>query len=56
MQTPKTFLPEMSVEAAECGNLTEEYHRVWKSYEFWCEGVLFTSLGMFGILQSSVSL
>ena len=42
----------MSLEASECGNLTEEYHTVWKSYEFWCEGVLFTSLGMFGIIQS----
>ena len=31
-----------------CGNLTEEYEHVWRTYEFWCEGVLFTSLGIFG--------
>ena len=43
----------MSLEAAECGNLTEEYHTVWKSYEFWCEGVLFSSLGMFGQYSQS---
>ena len=42
----------MSLEVSECGNLTDEYHTVWKSYEFWCEGVLFSSLGMFGIVQS----
>ena len=31
-----------------CGNLTVEYEQLWRAYEFWCEGVLFTSLGIFG--------
>ena len=34
-----------------CGNLTEEYEQLWRAYEFWCEGVLFTSLGIFGKLD-----
>ena len=24
------------------------YQRTWGSYEYWCEGVLFSSLGLFG--------
>ena len=36
-----------------CGNLTLEYEQLWRAYEFWCEGVLFTSLGIFGKLDSS---
>ena len=54
--TEHVFLSEMSVEAAECGNLTEEYHTVWKSYEFWCEGVLFSSLGIFGTSSVNIQL
>ena len=34
--------------AALCGNLTEDYQHTWGSYEYWCEGVLFSSLGLFG--------
>ena len=37
-----------------CGNLTLEYERLWRAYEFWCEGVLFTSLGIFGKLDSNL--
>jgi len=39
-----------------CGNLTEEYKTVWKQYEFWCEGVLFSSLGLFGLISNIASI
>ena len=30
--------------------------KVWKKYEFWCEGVLFSSLGMFGLVSNLASI
>ena len=38
-----------------CGNYTPEYENVYKSYEYWCEGILFSSLGIFGKLQKNNS-
>ena len=39
-----------------CGNLSEEYEGVFKRYEFWCEGVFFSGLGLCGNyrMQSTV--
>ena len=31
-----------------CGNYTKEYEELYKAYEYWCEGILFSSLGIFG--------
>ena len=39
---------EVGEVAALCGNLTEDYQHTWGSFEYWCEGVLFSSLGLFG--------
>ena len=30
--------------------------QVWKQYEFWCEGVLFSSLGLFGLIANIASI
>ena len=30
--------------------------QVWKQYEFWCEGVLFSSLGLFGLISNIASI
>ena len=30
--------------------------QTWKEYEFWCEGVLFSCLGVFGLLSNLVTL
>ena len=35
-----------------CGNLTLEYFQVWKSYEYWCEGVVFSILGLLGLVSN----
>jgi len=39
-----------------CGNLTVEYWETWKQYEFWCEGVLFSCLGLFGLISNMTSI
>ena len=39
---------EFDIDVEMCGNLTTEYKTIWKNYEYWCEGVLFSSLGLFG--------
>lgn len=28
--------------------------KVWKQYEYWCEGILFSSLGLLGLLSNLV--
>ena len=30
--------------------------QVWKQFEFWCEGVLFSSLGLFGLVSNLASI
>ena len=30
--------------------------QAWKQYEFWCEGVLFSSLGLFGLISNIASI
>ena len=30
--------------------------QVWKEYEYWCEGVLFSSLGLFGLVSNLASI
>ena len=37
-----------SFDVSLCGNMTEQYLTIWSKYEFWCEGILFSSLGLFG--------
>ena len=41
-------MAEESEDLSLCGNMTVEYDKLWRTFEFWCEGVLFTSLGIFG--------
>ena len=38
----------LSFDVSLCGNMTEHYVTIFKKYEFWCEGILFSSLGLFG--------
>ena len=42
------YSSELDIDPDMCGNLTQEYKTIWKTYEYWCEGVLFSSLGFFG--------
>ena len=55
MKFEKLYLFKMmanaSFDVSQCGNLTPEYNAVWRGYEFWCEEVLFSSLGLFGNFQ-----
>ena len=37
-----------SFDVSLCGNMTEHYQTVWRKFEFWCEGIIFSSLGLFG--------
>ena len=41
-------------------NLTKlmlhNYDQVWKEFEFWCEGVFFSGLGIFGIIANFASI
>ena len=30
--------------------------QVWKQFEFWCEGVIFSSLGLFGLVSNLASI
>ena len=30
--------------------------QVWKQFEFWCEGGLFSSLGLFGLISNLASI
>ena len=30
-------------------------HQAWKAFEFWCEGVLFSAIGLFGLLTNFTS-
>ena len=41
----------LSFEVEICGNVTPHYQQVWAKYEYWCEGVLFSSLGLFGNIK-----
>ena len=39
-----------------CGNLTPEYLAIWRKYEFWCEGIFFSILGLFGNFEPEQTL
>jgi hypothetical protein len=30
--------------------------QVWKEYEYWCEGVIFSILGLFGLISNMASI
>ena len=30
--------------------------QVWENFEFWCEGVMFSSLGLFGLVSNLASI
>ena len=40
----------------DCGNMTENFTEVWSQYQYWCEGVLFTAVGCFGIIGNIISI
>ena len=46
----------MEVEQLDCGNMTENFTQVWSQYRYWCEGVLFSAVGCFGIIGNIVSI
>ena len=40
-----TVFPNISLSgnsSGRCGNMDEHYIRVWQTFQWWCEGVLFT--------------
>ena len=32
-----------------------DFHQAWKAFEFWCEGVLFSAIGLFGLVTNIAS-
>lgn len=47
----------LSVEIGErCGNMDSEYIRIWQNFQWWCEGVLFTGVGLAGLLANCFSI
>jgi len=55
-QTHSESIDAIGFDKNPCGNLTFEYFKTWKEYEFWCEGVLFSCLGVFGLLSNLVTI
>lgn len=39
-----------------CGNLTQNYYEIWKQYEYWCEGIIFSGLGLFGLVSNLITI
>ena len=40
----------------DCGNMTDNFTKVWSQYQYWCEGVLFIAVGCFGIVGNIISI
>ena len=39
-----------------CGNMTDSYLNVWQTFQWWCEGVLFTGIGLGGLIANCFSI
>ena len=39
-----------------CGNISDDQLDIWTRFEFWCEGVLFSLVGGFGLLGNIFSI
>jgi hypothetical protein len=42
--------------SGRCGLMDDEYMRVWYNFQWWCEGVLFTGVGLAGLLANCFSI
>lgn len=40
----------------DCGIMTENFKDVWWQYQYWCEGILFTAVGIFGVIGNITSI
>ena len=38
--------PANSSQNSRCGNLDEDYMIVWNAFQWWCEGIFFTGIGL----------
>lgn len=41
---------------AICGNMDEHYIHVWQTFQWWCEGILFTGIGLCGLIANCFSI
>ena len=39
-----------------CGEMTDNFMHVWKQFQYWCEGILFTAVGGFGAIGNIISI
>ena len=39
-----------------CGVLDDAYMNVWNRYQWWCEGIFFTGIGLVGLLANFASI
>ena len=42
--------------SGRCGLMDEHYLRVWQTFQWWCEGVLFTGIGLCGLIANCFSI
>ena len=50
-----TDIPQRNV-SGRCGLMDETYVHVWQTFQWWCEGVLFTGVGLAGLIANCFSI
>ena len=49
------YYPARNV-SGRCGLMDENYILVWQTFQWWCEGVLFTGVGLAGLIANCFSI
>ena len=39
-----------------CGSMTHDYINTWQNFQWWCEGTLFTGIGLGGLIANCFSI
>ena len=39
-----------------CGSMTDAYINTWQNFQWWCEGTLFTGIGLGGLIANCFSI
>ena len=39
-----------------CGSMTDDYIYTWQNFQWWCEGTLFTGIGLGGLIANCFSI
>ena len=50
-----SFYPARNV-SGRCGLMDENYIQVWQTFQWWCEGVLFSGVGLAGLIANCFSI